>query len=59
MHRGIDVPFSIDNDPRDSFDFSPEKYNAQLVAGYSKNTPSGGLKTYMPDYDDLRRGGKR
>ena len=57
MH-GADLQL-IDNDPRDPFDFSPEKYNAQLVAGYSKNTPSGGLKTYMPDYDDLRRGGKR
>ena len=56
MH-GADLQL-IDNDPRDPFDFSPEKYNAQLVAGYSKNTPSGGLKTYMPDYEDLR-GGKR
>jgi hypothetical protein len=26
------------------------------VAGYSKNTPRGGLETYMPDYDDLPRG---
>jgi hypothetical protein len=52
MH-GADLQL-IDNDPKDPFDFSPEKYNAQLVAGYSKNTPSGGLKTYMPDYNDLR-----
>ena len=56
MH-GADLQL-IDNDPADPFDFYPEKYNAQLVAGYSKNTPSGGLKTYMPDYDDLRRGAK-
>ena len=56
MH-GADLQL-IDNDPRDPFDFSPEKYNVQLVAGYSKNTPSGGLKTYMPDYDDLRRARK-
>jgi hypothetical protein len=27
-----------------------------LVAGYSKNTPQLGLKTYMPDYDDLKSG---
>ena len=27
----------------------PAKYRTQLVAGYSKNTPSGGLRTYMPD----------
>lgn len=45
----------IDADPKDVFDFDPARYNAQLVAGYSKNTPSGGLKTYMPDYNDLRR----
>jgi hypothetical protein len=53
MH-GADLQL-IDADPKDAFDFDPAKYNAQLVAGYSKNTPSGGLKTYMPDYDDLRR----
>ena len=45
----------IDSDPKDPFDFFPAKYNAQLVAGYSKNTPAKGLKTYMPDYSDLRR----
>ena len=44
----------IDNDPKDPFDFFPARYNAQLVAGYSKNTPQNGLKTYMPDYGDLR-----
>ena len=43
----------IDNDPKDPFDFFPSKYEAQLVAGYSKNTPAGGLRTYMPDYGDL------
>jgi hypothetical protein len=45
----------IDADPRDPFDFFPARYNDQLVAGYSKNTPEKGLKTYMPDYEDLRR----
>jgi hypothetical protein len=44
----------IDTDPKDPFDFFPAKYSAQLVAGYSKNTPAKGLKTYMPDYGDLR-----
>ena len=44
----------IDSDPKDPFDFFPAKYSAQLVAGYSKNTPQKGLKTYMPDYGDLR-----
>jgi hypothetical protein len=46
----------IDDDPRDPFDFYPARYNRQLVAGYSRNTPEGGLKTYMPDYNDLRHG---
>lgn len=45
----------IDADERDAFDFYPEKYDAQLVAGYSKNTTAKGLKTYMPDFNDLGR----
>ena len=45
----------IDADGGDPFDFYPNRYNRQLVAGYSKNTPEGGLKTYMPDYADLER----
>jgi hypothetical protein len=45
----------IDADDRDAFDFYPSNYNAQLVAGYSKNTPDKGLKTYMPDFNDLGR----
>ena len=48
----------IDQDPRDPFDFSVDHYNEMLVAGYSKNTPQLGLKTYMPDYDDLKAGGR-
>jgi hypothetical protein len=44
----------IDLDERDAFDFYPAKYHAQLVAGYSKNTPAKGLKTYMPDFADLK-----
>ena len=46
----------IDADDRDWFDFSPQEYEQQLVAGYSKNTPAKGLKTYMPDLDDLKHG---
>ena len=46
----------IDADPRDTFDFFSERYNEQLVAGYSRNTPSGALRTYMPDYEDLGAG---
>ena len=48
----------IDADPADPFDFFPARYNAQLVAGYSKNTPAKGLKTYMPDFDDLPKPGR-
>jgi hypothetical protein len=43
----------LDADQKDVFDFSPERYNAQLVAGYSKNTPAHGLIVYMPDLADL------
>lgn len=46
----------IDQDQSDPFDFSVSGYNEMLVAGYSKNTPRLGLKTYMPDYDDLKAG---
>ncbi len=45
----------IDIDPKDAFDFYSAKYDSQLVAGYSKNTPQHGLRTYMPDYGDLRK----
>lgn len=45
----------IDGDPKDPFDFFPSKYEAQLVAGYSKNTRDGGLKTFMPDFGKLPR----
>jgi hypothetical protein len=44
----------IDMDPKDPFDFYSARYNDQLVAGYSKNTPQHALRTYMPDYADLR-----
>jgi hypothetical protein len=46
----------IDQDPSDPFDFSVARYNDMLVAGYSKNTPRLGLKTHMPDYDNLKAG---
>jgi hypothetical protein len=43
----------VDSDPKDAFDFSPKRYNDQLIAGYSKNTPARGLIVYMPDLGDL------
>jgi hypothetical protein len=44
----------IDANPRDPFDFSPAHYEAQLVAGYSRNTPRKGLQVFMPDYSRVR-----
>jgi hypothetical protein len=45
----------IDADPKDPFDFFPDHYNEQLVAGYSKTTASGGLRVYMPDYNKISK----
>lgn len=45
----------VDEDPQDSFDFSVDRWNEQLVAGYSKTTTDRGLRAHMPDYNDLRR----
>jgi hypothetical protein len=45
----------IDADPTDPFEFFPDHYNEQLVAGYSKTTASGGLRVYMPDYNKISK----
>lgn len=45
----------VDEDPRDAFDFSVDRWNEQLVAGYSKTTANRGLRAHMPDYNDLKR----
>jgi len=45
----------VDDDPRDAFDFSVDRWNEQLVAGFSKITPGRGLKAHLPDYNDLPR----
>lgn len=45
----------IDADPTDPFEFFPERYNDQLVAGYSKTTVSGGLQVYMPDFNKISK----
>ena len=47
----------IDADPRDPFDFFPTRYEAQLIAGYSRNTPRKGLQVFMPDYARVAAGG--
>lgn len=41
----------LDADPSDPFSFSIDRYNDQLVAGYSKNRPDLGLEVFMPDLD--------
>jgi hypothetical protein len=46
----------IDRDTSDAFDFNLDHYKVQLVAGYSRSLPDGGLKVFMPDYDDASRG---
>ncbi len=45
----------VDADPTDPFDFSPSEYLTQLVAGYSKSLPNGGLRTFMPDLDQTAK----
>jgi hypothetical protein len=44
----------IDANQKDAFDFYQDRYERQLVAGYSKNTLAHGLKVYMPDYYRVR-----
>lgn len=43
----------IDMDPNDPFDFYLEHYKEQLVAGYTKETPSFGLRVCMRDFNKL------
>jgi hypothetical protein len=48
----------LDMDPDDPFDFYLDHYKEQLVAGYSKTTPTFGLRVYMPDFNKLRQNGR-
>jgi hypothetical protein len=45
----------IDPAPKDPFDFYLDRYKDQLVAGYSKTTPSFGLNVYMVDFNKLKK----
>ena len=47
----------IDADPKDPFDFFLEKYAGQLTAGYSKTLADKGVAVYMPDSDEVGKGG--
>jgi hypothetical protein len=48
----------VDADARDAFDFFPDRYFRQLVAGYSRTTERGGLKVVMPDYHRVAAGAR-
>jgi hypothetical protein len=43
----------LDMDPHDPLDFYLDHYRDQLVAGYTKTTPSFGLRSYFRDYAKL------
>lgn len=47
----------VDDDPGDPLDYSLEHYFDPIVAGQSRNTPSGAQVTAVPDYHDLQRRG--
>ncbi|HET7585927.1 MAG TPA: hypothetical protein VFK13_13505 [Gemmatimonadaceae bacterium] len=50
VHADMEI---VDADPSDPFDFSLDRYNDQLVAGYSRNTQDHGLVVTMPDLRSL------
>ena len=45
----------VDSQPADPFDFSIDRYMQQLVAGYSKMTPKGGLCAHVPGLDKIQK----
>ncbi len=45
----------LDLDPGDPLDWNQDHYKDQLVAGYSKITPSFGLRAYVKDFAKLSR----
>ncbi|HJR62993.1 MAG TPA: hypothetical protein VJ803_04780 [Gemmatimonadaceae bacterium] len=49
----------VDADTSDPFDFSLDRYNEQLVRGYSVTLPSLGLEVHMPDLADAATGGPK
>ncbi|MEO8033615.1 MAG: hypothetical protein ABI837_04235 [Acidobacteriota bacterium] len=52
----------VDSDPADPFDFFIDRYNEQLVEGYTRNQVNYGLVVYMRDFADVgkpKREGER
>jgi hypothetical protein len=45
----------VELQPADAFDFSIDRYMQQLVAGYSKITPKGGLCAHVPDLNKIQQ----
>ncbi len=43
----------VDTDPSDPFDFFIDRYNDELVEGFSRNQPNYGLLVYMRDFNDV------
>ena len=43
----------VDTDPSDPFDFFIDRYNDQLVAGFSRNQRDYGLLVFMRDFEDV------
>ena len=52
----LDAEMQInDLDPADPFRFDIDRYLPQLIAGYSRTLPSGGLNVFMRDIDKVSR----
>ncbi|HJW96456.1 MAG TPA: hypothetical protein VJ901_22795 [Thermoanaerobaculia bacterium] len=50
----VDADMEVtDTDPSDPFDFFIDRYNDQLVAGFSRNQPNYALFVYMRDFEDV------
>src|SRR5207248_9304448 len=50
----VDADMEVtDTDPSDPFDFFIDRYNDQLVAGFSRNQPNYALFVFMRDFNDL------
>ena len=55
----VDADMEVaDTDPSDAFDFDIDRYNEQLVAGYTRNQQNYGLLVFMRDFEDLGKPAK-
>lgn len=55
----VDADMEVgDTDPSDPFDFFLDRYNEQLVAGFTRNQENYGLLVYMRDFDDVGKPAK-